>query len=103
MGDRLMLETEEPNDIDHSGNERQRPGASPYPSGELRDQGLRLPLSGLTPELSRPASGPGDGSIIAPAPRPRSGLGLNELLAVNERPELLSKPWQLGRVQFKST
>ena len=26
-------------------------------------------------------SGRGDGTIIAPAPRPRSGLGLNELLA----------------------
>ena len=37
----------------------------------------------ITPELSRPASGPGGGSIIAPAPRPRSGLGLNELLERN--------------------
>ena len=38
-------------------------------------------VCGLTPELSRPASGNQRRSMVADPPSPRSGLGLNELLA----------------------
>ena len=54
--------------------------------GALEQVGARMKrVMGLTPELSRPA-----GRTFQVAPRPRSGLGLNELLGLCSCSELRS-------------